>query len=197
MNLDFFIVFLTGLAVIVPVVIPWLEKRDKLKKTVYLIELIKTKDELTNLIEQVSQGDHSPILVEKLKKNLEEIENNINSTKNRFQIGGFVIFISIEIFFLFNYLSYIIVENSYKTGLHFLEGIFQSPAVRILILLLIIIMAFISSMYVSKSLQLKERIRNIYLNNVIMIAIFNILLLGIGLSVYIFLKFSDPFIPWY
>ena len=58
MNLDFFIVFLTGLAVIVPVVIPWLEKRDKLKKTVYLIELIKTKDELTNLIEQVSQGDH-------------------------------------------------------------------------------------------------------------------------------------------
>ena len=197
MNLDFFIVFLTGLAVIVPIVIPWLEKRDKLKKTVYLIELIKTKDELTNLIEQVSQGDHSPILVEKLKKNLEEIENNINSTKNRFQIGGFVIFISIEIFFLFNYLSYIIVENSYKTGLHFLEGIFQSPAVRILILLLIIIMAFISSMYVSKSLQLKERIRNIYLNNVIMIAIFNILLLGIGLSVYIFLKFSDPFIPWY
>ena len=35
MNLDFIVAILTGLAVIVPFIIPWLEKRDKLKKTVY------------------------------------------------------------------------------------------------------------------------------------------------------------------
>ena len=196
-KLDFFVAVLTGLAVIVPFIIPWLEKRDKLKKTVYIIELIKTKDELEKIINTIKEGNKSPILLEKLTENLKEIENDINSSNKRFRINVFLVFISVEIFFIFNYLSNIIIQKSWESGLHFLQGILKYPAMRILLILAIIVFAYVLATYVSKRFEIKNKFKNVTMYYVSMVVLFNIILLLTGVFSFYFLKHTDPFTKIY
>ena len=92
------------------------------------IELIKTKEELEKIVSKVQETNSSPILLSKLKTNLQEIEDDINFSKRKYNINGFYLVISVEIFFLFSFLSSIIIQKSWESGLHFLEGVFSYPA---------------------------------------------------------------------
>ena len=197
MNLDFIVAILTGLAVIVPFIIPWLEKRDKLKKTVYLIELIKTKEELEKIVSKVQETNSSPILLSKLKTNLQEIEDDINFSKRKYNVNGFYLVISVEIFFLFSFLSSIIIQKSWESGLHFLEGVFSYPATRIAMILLVILISFIVSEKISKYFNIKTKTKNVLVNDLIMVVLFNISILVLGILGYLLLFYSDPFIPWF
>jgi len=194
--LDLIVAILTGLAVIVPFVIPLIERKDKLKRTVYLIELLKTKEELIQLIKQQKRNDNSPILIDKLESNLEDIENDIYSARRKFRFEGIIIIaISIEIFFIFNLLSGVIIEKSYETGLYFLEGILRYPVSRIFLLLILIIFSFIATMKLSK--KIKVIITNTFWVNLIVFGIFNILMFSLGIIMFFTLKYSDSIIPWY
>ena len=188
--LELFVVVLTGLAVIVPFIIPLIEKKDKLKKTVYLIELIKTRDELSAIIHKSTRDKNSPILVDKLKRNLEEIENDINSTTKRFKINVFLLFISLEIFSLFSILRNIKIQNSISK-IPFLEGIFGSTAVQVVLLLIIIISAYLVTIYMSKKILTKKRMKKRVYYNIAKIGMFNILIIAIGTLMYYILWYSD------
>jgi hypothetical protein len=48
-SIDIVVALLTLIAVFIPLITSRKEKRDKLRKTIYLMELIKTKDELISL----------------------------------------------------------------------------------------------------------------------------------------------------
>jgi hypothetical protein len=164
---------------------------------VYLIELIKTKERLTNIIDQVKKENNSPILLEKLLNNLQEIENDINYSGKKMEINIFFLVISVEIFFIFSKLSNIIILETWESKLYFLEGIFASPAMRIVLILTIIIISYISTVYLFRKLKLADKIKSLFWLYSSMIGVFNILLLLIGAFVYFFLKFSDSSISWY
>ena len=190
MILELLIVILTGLAVIVPFIIPLIEKKDKLKKTVYLIELIKTRDELCAIIEKSTKDKKSPILVDKLNKNLQEIENDINSSTKRFKIDIFHIIISLEIFSLFSILRNDDIQKQISE-INFLEGIFASTVVRVVLLLIIIISGYLIAMYTTKKINLKEKITKLLYYNIVMIGVFNIVIVVIGILMYYILWYSD------
>ena len=193
--LNLVVAVLTGFAVVVPFIIPWIERRDKLKKTIYLIELLKTKEELKTIIEIQKQKENSPILIEKLSKNLKEIDEDIYAARRKYIVSGFIIIISIEIFFLFNMLTSIILGTAYKTGLLFLEGILFYPLTRVILLLAIITTSFIITLRFKK--YIKDRVKQIILYNITMVVVFNVILILFGTFTFFFLKYSDDFIPWY
>ena len=83
MNLEYTIAILSFIAVLIPLFISWYDRKDKLKKTVYLIELIKTKEQLKDLIEDLKTQSNTTILIEKLESNLEEIEDEIYDSQRR------------------------------------------------------------------------------------------------------------------
>lgn len=190
-SVDLFIAILTGLAVIVPFIIMWLERRDKLKKTVYLIELIKTKDELTKLLEQMASEEKSPVLIQKLEKNLTEIDKEINTTKNRYQIAGFLVFSSLEVLIVFSWLAYYIVDHPNLARLHFLEGIFGAPPGRIILILIVVVSSFLLTFRASKWISLRDRIKNLWAYNLSMIGLLNISMLVSGTLWYFLLRVLD------
>jgi hypothetical protein len=192
-DLELFVAVLTGIAVFFPTLIDWFEKKDRLKKTVYLIELLKTRDELTGIIEKQQEG--SPILLDKLQNSLSEIEREINSEKQSFSYGWFISFVSIEIFFVFGGLSEIIISNASSTGLLFLEGALYHPIMRILLLLLLIGGSIFVTFKLSSPIKAWFNGKLSY--NLTLIVFFNFVFTTLLMLTYAFLKITDPISPFY
>tara|TARA_B110000285_G_scaffold84843_1_gene97322 strand:- start:278 stop:787 length:510 start_codon:yes stop_codon:yes gene_type:complete len=169
-----------------------MEKRDKLKKTIYLIELIKTKDELISLIEK-HKG--SPILLNKLNINLQEIEEDILSVKKRFRLGGFVTLISLEILVLFYGLSNLILDSAKQSGLLFFEGILESELSRVSLVFSIFLVSFFITFKVSQ--LIKHKIEHPFMFNLLVFVIYNLVLLILGATTKLFLSYTDKYLSWW
>ena len=191
-SIDILVAVLTVIAVFVPFIISRMEKRDKLKKTIYLIELIKTKDELISLIEK-HKG--SPILLNKLNINLQEIEQDILLVKKRFRLGGFVTLISLEILVLFYAFSNVILADAKQSGLLFFEGIFASEVSKVILLFSLFSASFFITFKVSQ--LIKQKIQNPLLTNLLVFVIYNLVLLIAVSATYLLLSFTDKFNPWW
>ena len=177
MKLEYTIAILSLLAALIPIFVSWYDKRDKLKKTVYLIELIKTKDQLKELIEDLKTQSNTTIIIEKLHKNLEEIEGEIYASQKRKITNAFLIFISIEIFLIFS-----IYSESVISKLHFLEGIFESSTSQMLLFFLIVMVSYIATFQISKKKWFK--FKNQYKKNAISIIVFNLILMLLSFMTY-------------
>lgn len=177
MKLEYTIAILSLLAALIPIFVSWYDKRDKLKKTVYLIELIKTKDQLKGLIEELTIQSNTTILIEKLQKNLEEIESEIYASQKRKITNAFLIFISIEIFLIFS-----IYSESVISKLHFLEGIFESSTSQMLLFFLIVMVSYIATFQISKKKWFK--FKNQYKKNAVSIIVFNLILMLLSFMTY-------------
>ena len=184
--IDIVVALLTLIAVFIPLIISRIEKRDKLKKTIYLIELIKTKDELINLINRYDENKSSPILFNKLNNNLEEINQEIYKSKKRFRINGFFTFISLEILILFYIMSRFIIG---KSKLGFLEGFLKSELSNVLLLFLIFAFSFFVTFKFINTL--KNKIKNPIIFNFTIIIFYNLILFLTLSFIYFFLAFTD------
>jgi hypothetical protein len=184
--IDIVVALLTLIAVFIPLIISRIEKRDKLKKTIYLIELIKTKDELINLINRYDENKSSPILFNKLNNNLEEINQEIYKSKKRFRIIGFFTFISLEILILFYIMSRFIIG---KSKLGFLEGFLKSELSNVLLLFLIFAFSFFVTFKFINTL--KSKIKNPIIFNFTIIIFYNLILFLTLSFIYFFLAFTD------
>ena len=184
--IDILVALLTLIAVFIPLIISRIEKRDKLKKTIYLIELIKTKDELINLINRYDENKSSPILFNKLNNNLEEINQEIYKSKKRFRIIGFFTFISLEILILFYIMSRFIIG---KSKLGFLEGFLKSELSNVLLLFLIFAFSFFVTFKFINTL--KNKIKNPIIFNFTIIIFYNLILFLTLSFIYFFLAFTD------
>ena len=191
-SIDILVAVLTVIAVFVPFIISRMEKRDKLKKTIYLIELIKTKDELISLIEKHKD---SPILLNKLNINLQEIEEDILSVKKRFRLGGFVTLISLEILVLFYGLSNLILDSAKQSGLLFFEGILESELSRVSLVFSIFLVSFFITFKVSQ--LIKHKIEHPFMFNLLVFVIYNLVLLILGATTKLFLSYTDKYLSWW
>ena len=192
MNSEILVAVLTVIAVFVPFIISRMEKRDKLKKTIYLIELIKTKDELISLIEKHKD---SPILLNKLNINLQEIEEDILSVKKRFRLGGFVTLISLEILVLFYTLSNLILTSAKQSRLLFFEGILESELSRVSLVFSIFLVSFFITFKVSQ--LIKHKIEHTLMFNLLVFVIYNLVLLILGATTKLFLSYTDKYLSWW
>ena len=191
-SIDILVAVLTVIAVFVPFIISRMEKRDKLKKTIYLIELIKTKDELISLIEKHKD---SPILLNKLNINLQEIEEDILSVKKRFRLGGFVTLISLEILVLFYTLSNLILTSAKQSRLLFFEGILESELSRVSLVFSIFLVSFFITFKVSQ--LIKHKIEHPFMFNLLVFVIYNLVLLILGATTKLFLSYTDKYLSWW
>lgn len=177
MKLEYVIAILSFIAALIPLFISWYDKRDKLKKTIYLIELIKTKDQLKELIENLTTQSNTTILIQKLEMNLKEIEDEIYTSQKRKITNAFVIFISIEIFLIFLIFSELVIPK-----LNFLEGIFESSISQMLLFFFIVMISYIATFEIYKKKWMK--IKNQYQKNVVPIFVFNLILIALSLVIY-------------
>ena len=184
MNLEYTIAILSFIAALIPLFISWYDRKDKLKKTVYLIELIKTKEQLKDLIEDLKTQSNTTILIEKLESNLEEIEDEIYDSQRGKLRNGFLLFISIEIFLIFFVFSESVIER-----LHFLEGIFASSVSQIFLLFIIVAISYVITYRLSSSKLIKSV--NHYQKNGISIILFNLILFLLGFTIYKILDTMD------
>lgn len=191
-SIDILVAVLTVIAVFVPFIISRMEKRDKLKKTIYLIELIKTKDELISLIEKHKD---SPILLNKLNINLQEIEEDILSVKKRFRLGGFVTLISLEILVLFYTLSNLILTSAKQSRLLFFEGILESELSRVSLVFSIFLVSFFITFKVSQ--LIKHKIEHTLMFNLLVFVIYNLVLLIVGATTTLLLSYTDKYLSWW
>ncbi len=186
--IDIVVALLTLMAVFIPLIISRIEKRDKLRKTIYLIELIKTKDELINLINKYDENKSSPILFNKLNNNLEEINQEIYKSKKRFRIIGFFTFISLEILILFYVMSRFIIG---KSKLPFLEGILKSELSNVILLFSIFAFSFfVTFKFIT---FFKSKIKNSIIFNFTIIILYNLILILIVIFICFFLMYTDRF----
>ena len=159
---------LTVLVGAFPFIIRRFEKRDKLKTTIYLMQLIKTKDELEDLIAKHQVMGNSTILVEKLKKNLSEIESEINKSKRRFTFFSFYTVIFFEIIILFYLLPDYLIGNGQR------EGIFAWWLGLYALLFFVLSIVLILSIIYSKIIR--EYIKNKIVYNLSVVFVFNLFL---------------------
>ena len=64
-------------------------------------------------------------------------------------------------------------------------------------ILLVILISFIVSEKISKYFNIKTKTKNVLVNDLIMVVLFNISILVLGILGYLLLFYSDPFIPWF
>lgn len=190
-----------GIAVLLPFLFKRLEKRDRLSRVNYMIELLKARQELNQLLE----GDNITLVSSDIKseaiKTLEKVDTELATPTEIDRYGFFIATAFIEsVLFLgaaFTQLSEwyrsLFIGKAYESGLFFLEGIFGYPAARIFLLVVSIILAVVVSLkavpWLSKSL------RSYYKLNFALLSIFNSSLIIIVFLFGIILAITDPISP--
>ncbi len=150
MNLtDLITIVVSIIALFIPIAISLYERNSKLKKAIYLKELIKTRDDLENILSQTNKEDQ-PILYQKIELMLLDINKEINFsrfTPKRLEhislgITSFLlIFISMQL-------------HKDISGIN--EGIFRAPEIRGLLSLVLIFFSFLISNFISTRLKYKN-----------------------------------------
>ncbi len=197
-SLEFFRAIGTALAVFVPLIVFWLQKKDKLHKTKHFIELMKAHEELSHLRSR-PQSDE---LNEKIDRLLKEVDEEIHYSFDRFGLRFFFGMVFIEMIFVAtllsqwsDYINKIFSGPSYESGLYFLEGIFQSTTARlILFMLLVSISVFFT---IQSTMKWVSSMNHASKRNLLLLGVFHLFLIVIIVVVSIILSLLDPIIPYW
>ena len=188
------------LAVLAPLIVIWIQKRDKLQKTKYFIELVRSWEELKKIKSELESSNAPPIVLEKVNSLLDEIDNEINYSSDRSNITVFmtVVFVeSVIIGILFtswsDYLNKVFVGSSYDSGLMFLEGIFRSTTARFILLMIFVSVSILLTILGMK--RLTKNIQKTYVRNLTLLASFNLILIAVTFLISLILTILDPIVP--
>lgn len=190
------------LAVLAPLIVIWIQKRDKLQKTKYFIDLVNSWEELKKIKAELELENASPMVLEKVNSLLVEIDGEINNTSDRSNITVFMYFVFLEsviISILFtswsDYFNKVFVGSSYDSGLLFLEGIFRSTTARFALLMVIVSLSIFLTIISTK--KLVKNIQKTYIRNLTLLATFNAILIAVTVLISLILTLFDPIIPYW
>lgn len=190
------------LAVLAPLIVIWIQKRDKLQKTKYFIELVNSWEELKKIKAELESEKVQPMVLEKVNSLLEEIDGEINNTSERSNITVFMSFVFLEsviISILFtswsDYFNKVFVGSSVDSGLLFLEGIFRSTTARFALLMVIVSISIFLTIISTK--KLAKNIQKTYTRNLTLLATFNAILVAVTVLISLILTLLDPIIPYW
>jgi hypothetical protein len=192
-----------ALGLLVPFVIRWIENKSRLRKARHLLDVIKTRNEISGLLEEAEERDMRLPHNEKVQLQFYalELEKEISQTQVT-EIRLYPILISLEIIFfvsaLFSGALTFLQKLVYAQGnetLPFLEGIFSNPSIRLVLL----IFCLLSSLYLTYMVQKKLVIRLGYSfrTELRIFGIFNLFFAGILLALGMVLYLLDLVIPWF
>ena len=188
------------LAVLAPLIVFWIQKKDKLHKTKYFVELVQSWEELKKIKSRLELEDNPSVALDKVNVLLKEIDGEINSTADRSNINVFVTIVfaeSVIIGILFtswsDYLNKVFVGSSQDSGLLFLEGIFRSTAARFVLLMVFVSISIFLTLISTK--KLFNKVQKTHIRILTLIAAFNILLIGVTVIISLILTLLDPIVP--
>lgn len=202
-NLNYLPVIVPALGLLVPFVIRWIENKSRLRKARHLLDVIKTRNEISGLLEEAEERGMRLPHNEKVQLQFYalELEKEISQTQVT-EIRLYPILISLEIIFfvsaLFSGALTFLQKLVYAQGnetLPFLEGIFSNPSIRLVLL----IFCLLSSLYLTYTVQKKLVIRLGYSfrTELRIFGIFNLFFAGILLALGMVLYLLDLVIPWF
>ncbi|KAB2879660.1 hypothetical protein F9K33_08255 [bacterium] len=190
------------LAVLAPLIVIWIQKKDKLQKTKYFVELVKSWEELKQIKIQLESEHSSPIVLEKVNSLLREVDNEINSTSERSNITVFMSIVFVEsvvlgILFssLSDYFNAVFVGSSRDSGLLFLEGMFRSTTARFALLMVFVSISIFLTIISTK--KMVNRIQKTYIRNLTLLAVFNVVLISVTIVISLILTLLDPISPYW
>ncbi|MBL7993867.1 hypothetical protein JNM05_00705 [bacterium] len=190
------------LAVLAPLIVIWIQKKDKLQKTKYFVELVKSWEELKQIKIQLESEHSSPIVLEKVNSLLREVDSEINSTSERSNITVFMSIVFVEsvilgILFssLSDYFNAVFVGSSRDSGLLFLEGIFRSTTARFALLMVFVSISIFLTIISTK--KMVNRIQKTHIRNLTLLAVFNVLLISVTIVISLILTLLDPISPYW
>ncbi len=188
----------TALAVFVPLVVFWLQKKDKLQKTKYFIELMRAHDDLTALRAR-PQADE---LNEKIDHLLHEVDEEIHYSFDPFGLHFFMLIVFVEVTVLATlvsqgseYINLIFSGPSYESGLYFLEGIFQSTTSRLILLMITVSLSVFITIQTTK--KWREKFTRALKRNLVLLAVFHVILVLVIIVLSLVLSLLDPIIPFW
>lgn len=190
------------LAVLAPLIVIWIQKRDKLQKTKYFIELVQSWEQLKKIKIELESEKSPPIVLEKVNSLLEEIDGEINNTSERSNITVFMSLVfaeSVIISILFtswsDYFNKVFIGASYDTGLMFLEGIFRSTTARFVLLMVFVSISIFLTIISAK--KLTNKIQKAHVRNLTLLASFNVILIAVTVLISLILTALDSFVPYW
>lgn len=202
-SFDFFRALFAALAVFVPIIIAWLQKKDKLQKTKYFIELMQSYDQLKTIREHQQTQSASPIVLEKLNNLIDDIEDEIYRENKLSDLRLFLTCVSVEIFFFIGILFIDFSENinkiflgqSYESGMFFLEGVFRTTTARVILLMIFVSVSVFLTIRFSRRITGKT-IKPLPINLKLLLA-FHVFFIIVAVLVSILLASLDPIVPYW
>lgn len=183
-----------------PLVLNWLRSKENPSRYLTMIEQLKQVN--TAIEEHQNSKSPDPVLdrLLLLQSNLEEEIRPPEKTDKNLKdwvlfrylvaIEGFIV---IGSFFSFEKVKKIVNSESYESGIHFFEGIFKYPLVRVGL----IVFLFSSALYATYKIKplLSDHIGHSSLGGILLLGIFNSIFVVIAISVFGLLFLLDPISP--
>lgn len=192
------------LGLLIPLIIRLVEKQNKLQRSRRLIDLLKTRDELKQLLaEKIQDQTATQVVVKRVNDLIGEIEREIFAPPRETTIKYYIVLISIEVvtfisaiyFGILVFMNKVINGKSYENNLPFLEGVFANPVARVMMLMLFVTLSIFLTMRIAQKLE--SRARDKYRFNFMLLLVFNILFIVITLSSSLLLYLIDFVNPWF
>lgn len=190
-----------GLAVLLPFLFKRFEKRDRLSRVTYMINLIKARQELHQLLADGSLAAEPNDISKEASRMIKEVDEELTTPTEIERYGLFiaaafvesVLFVGVAFTELSQWYKNLFLGRAYESGLFFLEGVFGYPAARIFLLVVCIILAVVGSL---KSVTtLSKYCRSYYSMNLALLGVFNIFLVATVLVAAALLSALDPIVP--
>ena len=185
---DLIVQLLALAAVIAPIVIQRNHKNTKLQRSVYLMELMSTRDQLRDIIKDQDETK-SPGLVHHLTDLATSIEADIEASINHTALNFYPVLIAIQTFVGYNLVHTIVVSVMKDVGLH--EGILRSGLV--LMVLWGGVFALSAGLTFFATTRLKRAMKNYWALNFSAMLLYNGCCLGFGAVTLISLLILDVF----
>lgn len=192
-----------ALGLLVPFIIRWSETKSRLGQARHLLGVIKTREEIQELLARLEQNHISLLENEEaqLRYFEKELEKEIRQ-KNKLDIRLYPILISLEIIFftsaIFSGTLAFLQRLIYSRGqesLPFLEGIFADHWIRISILLVCLGLSIYMAHGVWK--RLVYRWGTTTRADLVTFGLFNVFFFGMVLLVGVILSLLDFVMPWF
>ena len=192
------------LGLLIPLIIRFVEKQNKLQRSRRLIDLLKTRDELKQLLaEKINDQPATQVVVKRVNDLIGEIEREIFAPPRETTIKYYIVLISIEVvtfisaiyFGILVFMNKVINGKSYENNLPFLEGVFANPVARVMMLMLLVTLSIFLTMRIAQKLE--SRARNKYRFNLMMLLVFNVLFIVITMSSSLVMYLIDFVNPWF
>lgn len=193
------------LGVLVPFIIRWIDNLNKHKKARQLIDLVKTRDELHELLlaKREEGGTHHAMLIRRMEMMLFDLDKQIRTTGRQYKVQPYILLIAGEIIFFISsmyfgilaWMDKIVNGKSYENDLPFLEGIFESAGARILLLLIYV--TFSVYWVIKREAKFHKQFGTRYVFNLVMLGYFNLTFVVVTLIFSLLLSLLDFVNPWF